>query len=135
MADDEADGRRRLESVDVLELAPVRRAEWRDDGGRVVVDRPGPQGRGLRRLGGLLSSWMSPRQLRLDDRGSFVWHRLDGRRTVGEIAAELQREHPDDEAVPERVGLFVRALRDQGLVAYPGWDDVQPPGGWTADRS
>ncbi len=113
-----------LEQVDLLELAPVRRAGWREEGDRVVVERPRPGGSGLRRLLGLLSFWMSPRRLRLDERGSLLWRRLDGRNTVGEIATELAREFPDDDQVEQRTGLYVRALRQQGLVGYPGWDEV-----------
>jgi hypothetical protein len=77
---------------------------------------------------------MAPPRIRLDEVGSFAWTRLDGRTTVGEIAAELRQRFGDQaEPVEQRLGQFVRVLRRERLVAYRGYDDapeteVQPGG-------
>lgn len=67
---------------------------------------------------------LSPRRIRLDEVGSFAWLHLDGEQTVQEIADRMteafgDRVHP----VEERLGQLVWALRREGLVGYPGWDD------------
>ncbi|MCG6963159.1 MAG: PqqD family protein [Acidobacteria bacterium] len=122
-----------LGNVDLLELSPVRLAEWEEKDGRVVVRRPRPTTRGLRGLADLISYWLSVPRIRLDEVGSATWLLLDGRRTVGEIA-QLVRERFGDplEPVEERTGIFVRTLRYQGFVAYPGWDAVPGDRGATA---
>jgi hypothetical protein len=110
-----------LEGVNLLDLAPVRVAEWEERDGLVVLARPVPQGRGLRGLAARFSSSLAPRSLRLDAMGSFVWRRLDGATTVATIVAAMEDEL-GGEQLAERVGMFVRALRRDGFVAYPGWD-------------
>ena len=85
----------------------------------VVVERPRPRGSWLRapleRLGVLLTA---PR-IRLDERGSFVWKRLDGARTVAELAAELRASFGESvEPAEERLGELVRQLRRARLVTY-----------------
>ena len=61
-----------LTAVDLLELAPVRRAEWEERDDRVVVHRPPLPGRGLRaRLARLMDT--RPKVIRLDELGSFAW--------------------------------------------------------------
>jgi hypothetical protein len=113
---------RSLDQVDLLGLAPVRTAAWEECDGVVVITRPRPCSRGLRRVRDQLAHWWSPRTVRLDAMGSFVWLRLDGRTTVGAIAEAMTADF-EPEHLPERVGLFVRGLRQHGLVAYPGWDE------------
>lgn len=115
---------RQLEGVNLLELAPVRTATWKEVEGRVVVERPKPLRRGpmgwLEKL-----SWLTgvPR-LRLDDTGAFVWLRLDGAVSVGEVCEAMRGEMGEAcEPAEERVGVFLRMLRKEGLIAYPGFDD------------
>lgn len=114
-----------LAGVDLLEISPLRLADWEEKEGRVVVRRPRPTTRGLRGLADLVSYWLSVPRIRLDEVGSTTWLLLDGRRTVGEVA-QLVRERFGDalEPVEERTGIFVRTLRYQGFLAYPGWDPV-----------
>lgn len=112
-----------LENVNLLGVSPVRAAEWSEVGGRVVVELP-PARRSwlqapLERLGVLLTA---PR-IRLDDRGSFVWKRLDGSQTVAELAVQLRARFGEAvEPAEERLGELVRQLRRARLVAYPGLD-------------
>lgn len=103
------------------ELAtPVWSAEWYEKDNRVVVVRP--------RVG---RSWLSPsrwfaavfepRRWRLDELGSFCWRRLDGERTVGELADELRAEYGETvEPAEERVGRFLHVLVREGMARPPG---------------
>lgn len=101
----------------------MRLAEWREEDGRVVLLRPKPSARGLARYKQWLAYQLSARRVRLDELSSFAWLRLDGKRSVGEIAAEMRREFgAAAEPAEERLGLLVRQLRGEEFVAYPGWD-------------
>lgn len=116
------------EAQALLALRPVRLAEHEERDGRVVIERPLPPVRGLRSLLQRISALTGVRRLRLDERGSFVWLRIDGERTVGEIADDLLHGGPDTgdgagglrEEAGERarrsVALFLHALAREGLV-------------------
>lgn len=117
-------GRDQLEAVNLLELAPVRTADWEEIEGRIVVLRPTPWRHGL---GGLLDRFfylMAAKRIKLDEIGSMAWRLLDGNRTVAEVARSLEVEF-GDKVVPvdERLGYLVRVLRREELVGYPSWDD------------
>jgi len=125
-------GRRKrdpLEGVNLLELAPVRIARWDEVEGRVVVERPAPRGIGPGQLLDWLLHMMSVKKLRLDEVGSLAWQLLDGDHTVTQVA-EAVRERFGEAVEPaeERVGLLIRTLRREGLVAYPGWDSIPDQG-------
>jgi len=146
-------------------VRPVRTASWSENepgpdaasdpfGPRVVVERPLPVVRSISGLLQRISALTGVRRLRLDGPGSFVWRRMDGSRTVGELAAELgarlepgpgeaapgaaaealgeaPREAPREaphEAPNEaeaRVVRFVVLLRREDLVGLPGLDDAR----------
>ena len=114
-----------LEGINLLELAPVRTAAWSERGERVVVERPKPTGWTPAALFERLACALSVQRMRLDELGSFVWRRLDGRTTVGELAEAL-RERFGEAAEPaeERLGQLVRLLRRERLLAYPEWDEL-----------
>ena len=115
-----------LEATNLLELAPVRIARWEARGDRVEVVRPLPRGWGPRSLVYRLSFHLSVKRVRLDELSSFAWHRLDGARTVAEVAGELRAEFGESaEPAEERLGKFVRMLRQEGMLGYPGWDETE----------
>ena len=111
----------------LLDLAPVRRAEWDEPeggDGRVVVIRPRP-----RRTGGLRGWWarvshrLAMPRIRLDHFGSFVWRQLDGRRRVAEVGSEMRRRFGEEaEPAEERAGRFVAQLHELELILLPGFD-------------
>ena len=114
-----------LGGINLLELAPVRVARWRQVEDRVVVERPKPRARFPRILLEWLLHLMAVKSVRLDEVGSFAWQLLDGEHTVGQVAVAV-REHFGDAVEPaeERLGHLVRLLRQEGLIAYPEWDPV-----------
>ena len=60
-----------------------------------------------------------PKRIRLDELGSSIWRRLDGRATLEEIADAAQHDFPDQMgAISERVAEFIAALRTLGLVSF-----------------
>ena len=75
-----------------------------------------------------LSSKMSTKRVRLDEVGSLAWTLLDGRRTVGEVAAGLRERFGDRvEPAEERLGLLLSSLHRGGLIGYAGYDDMPGP--------
>lgn len=119
-------GRRRdaLKDVNLLALAPRRTADWSERDGRVVIERPRPSGRGLRRIGQGVNHWLGPARVRLDQLGSFTWKRIDGEATVGSVCEEVREAFgAGAEPVEERVGEFVRLLRREAMLSYPCVED------------
>jgi hypothetical protein len=113
-----------LEGTNLLELAPLRAASWSEDAGRVVVEVPAPS-RPWRAPLAWLSSKLSSKRVRLDEVGSLAWTLLDGRRTVGEVAAVLRQRFGDRvEPAEERLGILLRSLHRGGLVGYRGYDEI-----------
>ena len=113
-----------LDNVNLLDLRPVRLAEWEDDGERVVILRPRPPRRGRWHVVHVLIYHMAARRIRLDPVGSAAWRLLDGAHTVSEIAARLSSQFGERaEPADVRLGLLIRALRREELIGYPGWDD------------
>ena len=114
-----------LGGINLLELAPVRVARWRQVEDRVVVERPKPRARFPRILLEWLLHLMAVKSLRLDEVGSFAWQLLDGEHTVGQVAVAVRERFGEAvEPAEERVGHLVRLLRQEGLLAYPEWDPV-----------
>ncbi len=112
-----------LEEVNLLDLVPVRLADWREAGDRVVLLRPKPPSP-LKRPFEWLAQTLAPRRLRLDEIGSYMWKQLEGGKTAGQIAQAVRQEFDDAvEPVEERLGVMLRTLRREGLIGYEGWDD------------
>ncbi|UCG86990.1 MAG: PqqD family protein [Gemmatimonadota bacterium] len=113
-----------LEAVNLLEIRPVRVAQWEERGDRIVVVRPRPRGR---MPGVLLERFfhlLAAQRLRLDEIGSASWLLLDGERSVAEAAATLRERFGERvEPAEERLGHLVRVLHREGFVVYPEWDD------------
>jgi hypothetical protein len=113
-----------LESINLLDLTPLRIAHWEKRGDRVVVVRPKSTRTGVNGLIDRLLYALSARRIRLDSIGSFAWLRMDGQHTVAQVADLLREEYGAEvEPAEERLGKLVRAFRREGLISYPGWDD------------
>ena len=113
-----------LETVNLLEVSPVRLAEWTEKQGRVVVVRPKALRPGPLGLIDHMLYLLSARRIRFDAFGSFAWLQLDGKRSVGQVVALLREEFGEKvEPAEERLGHLIRVFRREGFVAYPGWDD------------
>jgi len=117
-----------LEAVNLLDLVPFRVAPWKEADGRVVLERPRPCGYGPATWKDWLAFHGSMRYIRLDEFGSRAWSLFDGRRSVRQAGSEL-RQHFGEEIAPaeERLGEFVRQLRRECLLGYPGWDEPPVP--------
>ena len=75
------------------------------------------------RFGRAMDRWfrLRPLPVRLDELGTFVWRRIDGRQTVDEIADQMRgtlgsRADP----VAERLTIFLRRLERGRFITYAG---------------
>jgi len=115
------------EGSNLLELTPLRTASWSEQAGRVVVEIPVPS-RPWRAPLDWLGSKMGSKRLRLDEVGSLAWTLLDGRRTVGEVAAALRERFGDRvEPAEERLAVLLSSLHRGRLIGYSGYDGVSRP--------
>jgi len=119
-----------LDNVNLMELCPVRAVSWIEDGDKVVLVRTPPSGAKWKRLKEWFRFWLSCPRIRLDERSSRVWQLLDGQRSVGEIAQQIRSEFGAEvEPAESRIGELIRRLRDERLLAYPGWDETPDEAG------
>ena len=104
-----------------LDFVPVRCVECECGGdGRMTLLRP-------KFPGGLLRRFVQHRlskpfyKVHLDDVGSCVWELVNGARTVGEIAGELERRFgPRVTPAHDRVCLFLRELEKGSMIRFNG---------------
>jgi hypothetical protein len=54
--------------------------------------------------------------VRLDELGSAAWRLLDGRRTVGQVLAELEKAFPGQPDLGKRLGAFLGQMASRELV-------------------
>jgi len=119
-----------LAAVNVLDVVPVRIADWEDDGRCIVVRRPRPYAAWYLLPLEWLRYALAVRRIRLDPTGSVAWRACDGARPVGAIVAGVRQAcGPDAEPVEERLGQLIRRLHKEGLVAYRDFDCIRGPEG------
>jgi hypothetical protein len=114
-------GRSARPAPNFLDFVPVRRvdSETRGDGCLTLL-RP-------KFVRGPLARWVQPRlakpfyKVHLDAIGSAVWEQIDGARTVGEIAIDLERRFGDRvKPAHQRVSMFVGELARGRMVELKG---------------
>jgi hypothetical protein len=119
-----------LHTVNVLDVVPVRLADWEDHGTRVVLVRSRPRAPWYLLPFEWLRSALAVRRIRLDAVGSTVWRACDGTRRGSAIAAAVRSAFGDQaEPVEERVGQLLRRLRAEGLLAYRDIDQIRGQAG------
>lgn len=102
--------------ADLLARRPEPAVAAERDGERVVLLRP-------RFLRGPLAWWLQPVlphphfKVHLDEVGSFIWERCDGKTTVAEILAAMEA-HFGERVTPalDRLALFLRQLEGGRLI-------------------
>ena len=122
--------RQGLADVNVLDVVPVRLADWEDDGRQVVLIRPVPRVPWYLMALEWIRYLMAVRRIRLDETGSVAWRACDGRVPVSAVAQQVRTAFGDAaEPVEERVGHLIRRLREEGLLAYRDHDPIRHPAG------
>ncbi len=99
-----------------LNCRPIRRLNWEEVEGRVIVLRPRL---GESRWGRRLAAWLglTEYRIRLDEIGSFIWHRCDGRTTAGRMAEHLRNQFGRKvEPAEQRLQHFILQMRRARMV-------------------
>ena len=96
--------------------APFVHAE--ENNGHIQVRQAPPPRRGIRAFLARRFSMFPFRLVCLDERGTFYWKQIDGKRTLGEIEQRL-RDHYKMEPAQSRdaVVLFTKMLMRRSLIA------------------
>jgi hypothetical protein len=55
-------------------------------------------------------------RVRLDDHGSAVWQKIDGRRTVYDIVESLASHFDGDDKYELQISIFINHLRQEGYI-------------------
>jgi len=113
---------RKWRGVDFMGLVPEKACGWTsgERSSQVVVLQP-------RFKSGLMGRFLQPRlkeakkylRIPLEERGSFLWDLIDGRRTAGEMAEAFGREFPEEiDQVPQRVATYLYQMADNDLIRF-----------------
>jgi hypothetical protein len=113
---------RKWRGIDFMGLVPARTCDWvrGEKPGQIVVLQP-------RFQSGLLGRFLQPRlkeskrfvRIPLEERGSFLWAQMDGKRTVGDLTRAFQEEFENEtDQVPERVATFLYQMADNNLIRF-----------------
>jgi hypothetical protein len=106
----------RKESLNLLELRPLRKKEWHAEGNIVIVSMPRFKSRAGRKFARMMGREEEYR-LKLDEISSFVWARCDGEKSVAELAEELRDRFGDAvEPLYERLGKMLEILERNGII-------------------
>lgn len=106
-----------------LDMTPVRSSQVRErrlDSGLVQLSYPltfKPWFASLADLLGLWDSGPKEKTVELDEMGTWAWDRLDGTRTVRQLAREFEREYQLNAREAETaVTAFITMLGKRGIV-------------------
>ncbi|MEA2054381.1 MAG: PqqD family protein [Candidatus Thermoplasmatota archaeon] len=99
---------------------PMRTAEWYEEEGLARIKAIKFEGK----LGKWLCRVLKKQNyivVNLDEMGSFIWKRCDGKTTVGEILNEMKEsmgEKFEEEGMEKRSFLFLHMLKNRGLITW-----------------
>lgn len=106
-------------AANLLEMTPVRTVSWETDSrDRIVLLKPKFKWPWLKKH--LLPRMKRPHyRIQLDDKGSFIWRRCNGKNTVGELAEMHTGKFGEDvEPLLERLALFLHSLEKNGFIEF-----------------
>lgn len=110
----------------LLDFIPIHKVDWvKQEDGTVCLQKPKIRSawllRFIRKFG-----FTTHFQIHLDDFGTFVWERCDGKSRILDIAESLKIEFGERvEPVYDRLGAFFRALTYEKLIRYQRPTDSQ----------
>jgi len=105
--------------INFYHLIPLQNIKWeKDDQGLVTLLKPKFKNPFLVRY--LLPRLKNPHfRIKLDTVGSFIWIQCNGRRTVKELAENLEAKFGDKvKPVDERLMLFLQNLEKHCFIIY-----------------
>ncbi len=111
--------KRQTESLNLLDLYPVRKVEWEEKkDGTVFLKKP--------KSGARMITWFIQKcgrspflRIHLDEFGTSVWHLCTGDRTVEDIGKVLHgRFGQKIEPVYDRLGAFIKMLAYEKCILY-----------------
>lgn len=105
--------------LNLLEMIPVKCMDWkRDEAGSAVILKPKFSFSLLQKY--LLPHLKKPNfKIVLDEKGSYIWEHIDGKRSVKDISEVFAEKFGEDaEPLFERLGLFLQQLERNRFISY-----------------
>ncbi len=112
----------RFKGIDFMTLVPRRSVdhELDSESKKIVLLLPRFQ-KGL--LGRFIQPRLSPQKefirVPLEERGCWLWERINGVRTIGDMVPDFADNFPDDqEQVPIRLGAYLYRMEENGFIEF-----------------
>lgn len=58
--------------------------------------------------------------IKMDRYGSFIWHAIDGTKTIHALSGEFEKQFPKEEKALSRLIKFLEIMRDNHLIYWKG---------------
>ena len=112
------------ENIDWTALIPKRKIDWEiDPDTKFVIIKK------TKFKNALLKKYLLPKLKRpnysIDETGSFIWHKINGKNTFAEIAENIKEEFGESvEPVNDRLGQFINSLRRYEFITFLNIDEI-----------
>lgn len=108
-----------MKKKNFLEFIPVKNNKntWEEDGDTVVIN---VENKGFYcAVARLIRHTPKVSHIHLDEYGSFIWRRIDGKNSVGELAKLLKAEYGSAaEPLYDRLVKYMRILSQGGFIKF-----------------
>ena len=108
------------DSIDWTKLIPEKNIKWElnPETNFIILKKPKFKNPLLKKY--LLPKLKNPEfSVKLDEVGTFVWQKIDGKMTFAEIAKKMQEKFGESiEPVDERLGQFINSLRQHDFITF-----------------
>jgi hypothetical protein len=105
--------------VNLLDLVPVQNMDWKkDEDGSIQLLKPKFRSALFRKH--ILPKMKRPYyRVKLDEKGSFLWSLIDGKRCVREIGVSFSKKFgAEAEPLYDRLAVFLQQLERSGFIIY-----------------
>lgn len=102
--------------MEILNYIPVRECEYELKENKVIVLFKNFEKSWLDKI--IKPKKEKVAKIELDEIGSYVWLRCDGKKNVNEIIDETKKDFSGDDKIEERTELFFKQLEQKKLIRF-----------------
>ncbi len=110
--------KRDRKKINFLKLIPEKNIEYEEEeNGRIVLILEKTKNPIIKAIINFFNRSQFFR-IKLDEKGSFIWRLIDGRKNMAEIIEEFSKEMGDEESITERIRVFFIQLEKSKFIKY-----------------